>query len=197
MSKLLKLIAAGALALSLTGCATFYVDTATKEVPATAYKKPATPKPVQALFEFQTKGVANAAATKYLSAQVMEQIKSSGLFSELQDTLVADGALLSVVLNNVPLNDDAFSKGFVTGLTFGLAGSQVSDGYILTMKYLPSPQAPAIAKTARHAIHAVLGAKEAPTNGIKMDSMELAVTTMTRQIVSTGLDALSRDPGFN
>lgn len=197
MNKLLKLVASSMLAISLTGCATFYVDTATKEIPAAAYKKPASPKPVQALFEFQTKGVANAAATKFLSAQVMDQIKNSGLFSELKDTPVADGALLSVVLNNVPLDDNAFGKGFVTGLTFGLAGSQVSDGYVLTMKYIPTAQAPAINKTARHAIHAVLGAKEAPANGVKMDSIDLAVTTMTRQIVSAGLDDLSRDPGFN
>lgn len=196
MNKLLKLTAIGLSALALSGCASFYVDTATKEIPVEAYKKPASAKPVQVVFEFQTKGVANAAATKLLSPQVMEQIKGSGLFSEVKETPVADGALLSVVLNNVPLTDDAFSKGFVTGLTFGLAGSQVSDGYICTMKYLPAPQAAPITKTARHAIHTVLGAKEGPANGTKMESVEMAVKTMTRQIVSTALDDLSHDPAF-
>lgn len=182
--------------LSLTGCASFYVDTATKEVAADAYKKPATPRPVQVVFEFQTKGVANARAAQFLAPQVKDQIRDSGLFSEMKDTPVEGGALLSVVLNNVPLTDDAFGKGFVTGLTFGLAGSQVTDGYVCTMKYVPQPQAPAISKTTRHAIHAVLGAKEAPANGTKMDSLELAVKTMTRQIVSAALDELSRDPEF-
>lgn len=196
MSKLLRSIAVGLLALSMTGCASFYVDTATKEIPVEAYKKPASPKPVQVVFEFQTKGVANATATQFLSPQVMEQIKGSGLFSELKETPVADGALLSVVLNNVPLTDNAFGQGFVTGLTFGLAGSQVSDGYVLNMKYIPTAQAPAINKTARHAIHTVMGAKEAPTNSTKVDSLELAAKTMTRQIVSTALDDLSRDPAF-
>lgn len=196
MNKLLSFIAAGLLVLSMTGCATFYVDTATKEIPAEAYKKPASPKPVQAVFEFQTKGVANASATKFLSPQVMDQIKGSGLFSELKEMPVADGALLSVVLNNVPLTDNAFGQGFVTGLTFGLAGSQVSDGYVLTMKYIPTSQTPAISKTARHAIHTVMGAKEAPANGTKVDSLDLAAKTMTRQIVSTALDDLSRDPAF-
>ena len=180
--------------LALTGCASFYVDTATKEVPA--YQKPASPHPVQVVFEFQTKGVTNARATQYLAPQVLEQIKSSGLFSDLKTTPVESGALLSIVLNNVPLTDDAFGKGFVTGLTFGLAGSQVSDGYVCTMKYLAQPQAPAISSTARHAIHAVMGAKDAPANGTRMDSLEMAVKTMTRQIVSTALDALSRDPEF-
>lgn len=182
--------------LSLTGCASFYVDTATKEVAAADYKKPTSPRPVQVVFEFQTKGVANARATQFLAPQVLEQIKGSGLFSELKDTPVEGGAMLSVVINNVPLTDDAFGKGFVTGLTFGLAGSQVSDGYVCTLKYLSQPQAAAINKTTRHAIHTVLGAKGAPTNGTKMDSLELAVKTMTRQIVSAALDELSHDPEF-
>ncbi len=182
--------------LFLTGCASFYVDTATREVPAEAYGKPASPHPVQVVFEFQTKGVANARASQYLAPLVMEQIKGSGLFSELKTTPVAGGALLSIVLNNVPLTDDAFGKGFVTGLTFGLAGSQVSDGYVCTMKYLAQPQAPAISSTARHAIHTVMGAKGAPANGARMDNLETAVKTMTRQIVSTALDALSHDPEF-
>lgn len=182
--------------LALTGCASFYVDTATKEIPVDAYQKPASPHPVQVVFEFQTKGVTNARATQYLAPQVLEQIKSSGLFSDLKTTPVEGGALLSIVLNNVPLTDDAFGKGFVTGLTFGLVGSQVSDGYVCTMKYLAQPQAPAISSTARHAIHTVMGAKDAPANGTRMDSLEMAVKTMTRQIVSTALDALSRDPEF-
>lgn len=197
MKKLFGFLAAGLLAASLTGCATSYVDTATKEVPAAAFKKPATPKPVQVVFEFQTKGVANAAATKLLSTQVTDQIKGSGLFAEVQSTPVANGALLSVVLNNVPLSDDAFSKGFVTGLTFGLAGSQVTDGYVCSIKYLPGGQAPAITKSAQHAIHTVLGAKEAPANATPSENVEAAVRTMTRQVVSTALNELSRDPGFN
>lgn len=196
MKKLFGFLAAGLLLANMTGCASFYLDTATKEIPVEAYKKPAAPKPVQVVFEFQTKGVANATATKYLSAQVVDQIKGSGLFSEVKDTPVADGALLNVVLNNVPLTDDAFSKGFVTGLTFGLAGSQVSDGYVCTIKYLPSPQDAAINKTARHAIHTVMGAKEGPNNGTKVENLEVAVKTMTRQVVSTALDDLSRDPAF-
>lgn len=196
MRKLFIFMATGLLLANLTGCASYYLDTATKEIPVEAYKKPVAPKPVQVVFEFQTKGVANATATKYLSAQVVDQVKGSGLFSEVKDTPVADGALLNVVVNNVPLTDDAFSKGFVTGLTFGLAGSQVSDGYICTLKYLPSSQAPSISKTARHAIHTVMGAKGEPANGTKMESIDTAVKTMARQIVSTALDELSRDSEF-
>lgn len=196
MKKLLLSIAVAWLTLGLTGCASIYVDTATKEIPASTFKKTASPKPVQFIFDFQTKGVANATATKYLSEQVTAQVKESGLFSSVQSEPVADGGLLSLVINNVPLTEDAASKGFVTGLTFGLAGSQVTDGYICTVKYLPSAQGAAISKTARHAIHAVLGAKEDPPNATKAENIEVAVRTMTRQVVSNVLNDLSQDTGF-
>lgn len=196
MKKLLSALAFASVVLTLPGCASFYIDKATQEVPSTAFKKPVSPKPVQILFEFQTKGVANTAATNFLGPQIIGQIKESGLFSEVRDTPTPDGALLSVAINNVPLSDDAFSKGFVTGLTFGLAGSQVSDGYICTMKYTPTTQSSPITKTARHAIHTVMGAKEGPINGTKVDTLEIGVRTMTRQIVSTTLDELSKDIEF-
>lgn len=196
MSKLLAVLAFASAVLTLPGCASFYVDKGTQEIPTTAYKKPVSPKPVQVLFEFQTKGIANAPATNLLRPKIIDQIKESGLFSEVKETPVTDGALLSVSLNNVPLSDDAFSKGVVTGLTFGLAGSQVSDGYICTMKYTPTSQSAPITKVARHAIHTVVGAKEGPANGTKVDNIETGVYMMTRQIVSTALDELSRDPEF-
>ena len=193
-----KLFTAMAVSMTvvLSGCASIYVDKSTPEIPSSAFKKPASPKPVQVLVEFQNKGVANATVTNILAPKIIDQIKESGLFSEVRNTPTPDGSLLSVTLNNVPLTDDAFNKGFVTGLTFGLAGSQVSDGYVCTLKYTPSAQSLPITKTARHAIHAVLGAKEGPANGIKVDSIEVGVYTMTRQILSTALDELSRDTGF-
>lgn len=196
MRRLLPRLALFFAALMLSGCASVYLDNATKEIPASEFKKPAAPKPVQLLFEFQTKGVPNASITKLLSPLIADQIKASGLFSEVQETPVANGALLSVTLNNVALTDDAFNKGFVTGLTFGLAGSQVSDGYVCTARFTPAAQAAPISKTARHAIHAVLGAKDAPANATRVDNFDTAALMMTRQVISNVLNDLSRDPGF-
>lgn len=193
--RLLLAASLGASAL-LTGCASFYVDTATKEVPAAEFRKVAEPKPVQFLFEFQTKGVANARATDLLRGPVVEQVKGTGLFAALEDKPVAGSAILSVKLNNVPLTDNAFGKGFVTGLTFGLAGSQVSDGYVCTVEYLGAGTAEPVKKTARHAIHTVIGAKGAPENGVAAESAEVAVRTMTRQVISAALKELSDDPVF-
>ena len=189
-------LAAGLLLVTaLTGCANFYVDSSTKEIPVAQYRKPVQPHPVQVLFEFQTKGVANAQATNMLKARVVEQVKASGLFTAVGDA-PAGGATLSITLENVPLSDDAFSKGFVTGLTFGLAGSKVSDGYICTATYRSGDDAQPIVKKARHAIHTTLGAASQPGNAEKADGIEDAVTKMTRQIVSNVLHDVTQDPTF-
>ncbi len=187
----------GGVALSvLTGCATHYVDGATKGVQASAFKRPAAPAPVQFLYEFETKGVANAQATDYTRKMVQDQVSSSGLFSSIESKPVAGGALLSVKLNNVPMQDDAFSKGFVTGLTFGLAGSQVSDGYICTVSYTAPGQQQPIVKTARHVIHTTIGAAKSPGDAKEVKDIGEAVTMMTNQVLSTALNDLSQDPSF-
>lgn len=194
-SALRALVMIGTLAAStlLTGCATVYVDTATKEVPVSAMKKPAQVKPTQVVFEFQTKGAPNSAATGMLKDAVLKQVSESGLFAPAGSN---GSAMLTVAINNIPLTNDAASKGFVTGLTFGLAGSAVTDGYVCTLSYLPAGQTTPIVKTTRHAIHATLGnATPPPGAGQPMDAAT-AVKTMARDIVSNALRDLSLDPAF-
>jgi len=182
--------------LTLTGCANMYVDGNTREINTTSFRQPSPKKPVQFMFEFQTKGVANAHATKFLKDRVVDQIKNSGLFSEVSESPVSGNALLSLTINNVPVTDDAFSKGFVTGLTFGLAGSQVTDGYVCSVRYLGGDAGTPVVKQARHAIHTTIGAAAEPQNATKAANAEEAVTTMVRQVISNVLNDLSHDPAF-
>ncbi|MDR3383539.1 hypothetical protein [Cupriavidus basilensis] len=181
----------------LTGCASTYVDTATKEVPVASMKKPEQPKQVQLVFEFQTQGAPNARVTSFLKEDVAKQVKESGLFSTVATEPVPGAPLLSVTLNNVPLTTDAASKGFVTGLTFGLAGSAVTDGYICTVSYLPAGQSTPIVKTARHAIHTTLGNASPPAGAVKSESMAVAAQKMTRDVLSNALKDLSDDASFH
>lgn len=180
----------------LGGCASAYLDGTTKEIPVAQFKRPATPAPVQVLFDFQTKGVTNAQASALLRERVVAQVKASGLFSEVGMNAVPNGAVLSITLNNVPLSDDAFAKGFVTGLTFGLAGSQVSDGYVCTASYRASGDAAPLVKQARHAIHTTMGAAATPGNATKMPDHKEAAFQMTSQVISNVLNDLSQDPEF-
>lgn len=180
----------------LSGCASVYVDTATKAVPVSEIKKVAQPKPVRLVFEFQTKGAPNPRATDFLKETVTEQVKTSGMFSAIDSTSPNDG-ILNVTLNNVPLTEDAASKGFVTGLTFGLAGSAVTDGYVCTVTYLAPGKTQPVTKTARHAIHTVLGNASAPAGAVKADGFDIAVRTMTKDVLSNALRDLSHDAAFN
>ncbi len=202
MSALMNWARRTALGLFLTttvllgGCASAYLDGSTKEIPTAQFKKPASPAPVQVLFDFQTKGVANAQATALLRDRVIAQVKASGLFSDASANATPNGAVLSITVNNVPLTDDAFSKGFVTGLTFGLAGSQVSDGYVCTATYRASNDAAPLTKQARHAIHTTMGAAATPGNATKMPDHKEAAFQMTSQVVSNLLNDLSHDANF-
>lgn len=182
-------------ASAFTGCASFYVDTALPDVKSQDIKKPATPKPVQLLFTFQTKGAPNAAATNFLKAQVTDLVKTSGLFAAVSDT--PDANVLNVTLNNIALTDDAAAKGFMTGFTFGLVGSTVTDGYVCTVDYLPAAGGTKLSHEVKHAIHTGLGAGSAPPNIKPAANGEEAVRTMTRQIVNSGLKKLADDPRFS
>lgn len=185
------------LAASLTtGCASFYVDTGLADLKPEEIKKTERAQPVQLLFEFQTKGSLNAGATEYLKNQVTDIAKASGMFSDVSTIPASNGSTLAITLNNVPVTDDAFAKGFVTGFTFGLAGNTVTDGYICTINYIPSNGAPKLTKTLRHAIHTTVGAESAPKNAKKSENMEDAVRTMTRQVVANALNELRNDSAF-
>lgn len=191
-----RVLAGLLLVAALSGCASVFVDAGTREVAASDYRKPEQVQPVQLLFEFQTQGVPSAQATGHLKARIADQVRASGLFSEVGDGPVKGGASLSIVLNNVPLTDNTFAKGFMTGLTLGLAGTEVGEGYVCTATFRPSADAPPVVKKARHAIYTTLGAKGRPANSVKVDNLADAVYQMTRQIVSNVLNEVSRDPVF-
>ncbi len=180
----------------LTGCATHFVDGAIKEVPNSQFTRSVQPRPVQVLAEFQTRGVANARATAMTKDMIAENVRSTGLFSEVTETPAPGAGVLSITVNNVPLSDDAAAKGFIAGLTFGAAGQQVTDGYVCTVSFLPAGQSKPIVKTAKHAIHTTVGASAPPANAYKAADIQDALRTMVRQVMSVALSDLSRDPDF-
>lgn len=183
-------------ALGTSGCATIYVDGALKDVDASQVRKPSRPQDSQVLFTFQSKGTANAKATAFLKDEVVKTVEASGLFASIGPDPSMSGAILNITLNNVPVDDSAFAKGFATGLTFGLVGNQVSDGYVCTVEYLPPGGSQKILATSRHALHTTVGAKGAPANSTKAKNINEAVLTMARQVVTAALKDLSQDQVF-
>lgn len=184
----------------LGGCVTPYVDTSLKDLTPADKVQVVHPQPVQLVFEFQTKGTANSQVSDLLKPIVLTAVKASGAFSDVSDTPPANGALLHITLDNVELNDtvnDAYRKGAVTGLTFGLVGNTVGDGYICTVDYLAGAGAPKITKTVRDAIYTSIGATTTePPHAQKMKSLKEAGEYMTRVVIENGINELAKDPSF-
>ncbi len=181
----------------LGGCAAFYVDGHAPEVPAAQFRQPAQPVEVQLLWEFQTNGVANARATEMLKGRVREQLSASGLFAKVSEAHTPGSGLLTLTVNNVALSDDAAAKGFVAGLTFGLAGQTVGDGYEGTLRYSsPRVGTGPLVKSGKHVIYTSIGTGGPPEGAQKMASVDEAVTTMLRQLISRTLNDLSQDLAF-
>jgi len=158
------------------------------------------PQPVQVLIQFQTKGAPNGRATKYVKQQVLDTVKASGLFSDISEAPTANGAILSIVINNVVAPKDAQeaeAKGFVTGATFFIAGSNVADYYDCTVDYVAGPAAPKITRTAHHTMITQLGLiNKPPVDAVKVGAIKDAVFMMVRQIVSNPLNQIGKDPAF-
>lgn len=180
------------LALSLSACMTphSYVDQSLGEPHYADLKKSASPQPIQLLVEFQSKGVANARATEAAKPRVYEQVSQSGLFSQVSYDPVPSGRKLSISINNVPLTDDVAAKGFGVGLTFGLVGTMVTDGYICTVNYV-EPGRDAVTKVVKHAIYTTIGNASGPA-GLQPMPLQQAADTMIRQIVARSLEEIDQ-----
>ena len=175
----------------LSGCLTtkMYVDPALPVVTKAELPAISDPQPAALLFEFRTKGNPNARATKEVRPMVISALQESGLFSTLTDTTNDPaGAQLKIVIDNIPLTDNAAAKGFGTGLTFGLAGSMVTDGYVATATYTANGKT--TETTVKHAIHTTVGNHGGP-DGLEAVPMQTAVSTIVNQMVLTALKNLA------
>ncbi|WP_027797131.1 hypothetical protein [Paraburkholderia acidipaludis] len=192
MSRAATLVGTASLALSLSACMTphSYVDNSLGEPNASALKKPATPQPIQLLVEFQTKGVTNARGTDYVKSHIYEQVSQSGLFSQVSYDPVPSGRKLSIVINNVPLTDNVAAKGFGVGLTFGLIGTMVTDGYECTASYV-EPGHESVDKVVKDAIYTTVGNASGP-EGLKPMPIQQASETVLRQMVGKSLEELDQ-----
>ena len=194
---------AAAVALCLTllsGCSTYYVADTLHDLAANEKVKVANAEPVQLLFEFREKGVIDATTTEQAKSEVQREVHDSGLFSYMTDDPVPNGAVLTIVINDVPLTDDprsAYDKGLVTGATLGLVGNTIGDSFICTIDYLPRANSQKITRSLRDAIYMSMGATTtAPQHVREMSNLDEANKTMIRQLVSNTLNELAKGEAF-
>jgi hypothetical protein len=197
---LAAIVAAGVAAASGPARAAEYIGSSLTDVKPEDKAVVGNPQPVQVLIQFQTKGAPNGRATKYVKQQVLDTVKASGLFSDVSEAPTANGAILSVVINNVAAPKDlqeAEAKGFVTGATFFIAGNNVADYYDCTVDYVAGPSATKITRNAHHSLITQVGLiNKPPTGAVKVGAIKDAVFMMVRQIVSNPLNEIGKDPAF-
>lgn len=189
-------VLAAALTASLSGCMTLnsYIDPALPTVRAEELRASRPAQPVHMLFEFRTKGAANARATELAKPIVLETVRSTALFSDVAEAPVAGGRTLTIVIDNVPITQDAAARGFATGLTFGLAGNMVTDGYVCTATYTAPGAAPK-KKEVNHALHTTIGNAEGP-KGLTAMKPDEAFPVIVRQLTLNALQAIRKDAGL-
>lgn len=182
--------------VAMTGCLStkMYVDPALPVIDKADLAESGNAGPVQVLFEFRTKGNANPKATAEIRPRVIAVTSESGIFNSVTSSALQEsGGQLKVVIDNIVLTDNAAAKGFGTGLTLGLAGSLVTDGYVCTAAYTRNGKT--TETTAKHAIHTTVGNHKGPEGLVAMEP-QAAIHQVMDQLVWNALKQLSDQGAF-
>lgn len=179
-----------ALGAAPLNAAKFYVDAKLGDVKPEDVIKVADPQPAQVLIEFQTDGVANAKATKYIKPLSTAVINDRHIFSEISEQPVANRTILTIVYNNIT-EKGAAGKGVKVGLTFGLAAVAVTDRYKVHFELLRGPGTTPLTCDVEHALIMTMGKKEDPTLGIPVAKVDLGAKMIVDQVMAHGLNCLA------
>jgi hypothetical protein len=148
--------------LMLTGCISprSFVDPSFPKVAYEDIKKRNEPLRLKLVVEFQRSGKPYPRADSTLRDNAERILRASGMVTPVADP---SGGEIKVVVNNFGDVGSAFAKGFGTGLTFGLIGSTVTDGY--EMSIFITANGKTISRTGiKHAIHTAIGNTSIPAN---------------------------------
>jgi hypothetical protein len=172
----------------LTGCLStkHYIDPTLPKVDIATLKQPASPQPVQVFFEFQTNGTTNTKATEYVRPIVLDTIKKSKLFSDVVVAPATAPRKLFITINNLGNLDEAKARGFTTGLTFGMAGSLVTDGYQMTASDDMAGK-DEVKHSYKHAMYTTIGNADGPaglTEVPKADAVRLVMEGLTLNLLN-------------
>ncbi len=155
MFKKLCLVALLALfSFSLAGCMSpkSFVDPTYPKVSYDVVKKRPTSLRLKLIVEFQRDGEHFPKVDSTLRDNAERVLRASGVIAPVSDE--GEGTI-KIVVNNI-VEKGAAAKGFGTGLTFGLAGTTVTDAYEMTISITANGKT--IERTAiKHALHTAIG----------------------------------------
>jgi hypothetical protein len=177
-----------AVTVMLTGCLSTkrYIDPTLPKVDIASLKQPAVKQPVQVFFEYQTNGTTNLKATEYVRPIVIDTLKKSKLFSDVVTAPATAQRKLFITINNLANLDDAKTRGFTTGLTLGMSGTLVTDGFLMTASDSMAGK-DEVKHSYKHAMYTTIGNADGPA-GLKEvpkeDSVRLVMDGMTLNLLN-------------
>ena len=173
------------LSLVMTGCVSSYVVPLLPHVTYEELLAARSARPVVLTVEFQRNGAPHRGANASVRERVTKVLTTSKVFSVISVERLENADELKIVLNNVADLGDAAGKGALTGLTFGAAGSTVTDGYVMTATFTRAGQPP-VEKVYRHALLSTVGSAKGP-EGLKpmgvMDAFDQVVQDLVLNLI--------------
>lgn len=161
--KLSYIIAIICIPYVLTGCisAKSYVDPKYGAISYADAKKPGKSHEAKIDIEFQRNGEHMPRVDKELRTNVEKIFLNSGVVTPSAN---ATDITIKITCNNIADVKGAMAKGFGAGLTFGAAGTAVTDFYQVTIELKQGGTV--VEKKYDHAIHTTIGNKAAPVEGV-------------------------------
>lgn len=152
-----------------------------------------TPTPVALTVKGFTQGRENERATEFWTRQFSKALTDSQVLVPATGTEPPTHKL-AIEMDNVGDLGAAAGKGFVTGLTLGLVGSTVTDGYVMRASFT-APNDRGSRHEYKHAIHSMIGNTSAP-EGVETMSPVEAVIRVVEDLVARMLRDLKTDGQF-
>ena len=151
----MRLVPLFASLLVLSGCMSLksYVDPTYHKAGYENVQRLAQPLPVKVDVLFQRNGSHLAAGDSELRGHVERTLRATGVFTPA--TADSKGTI-SIIGNNIADLAEARKQGFKTGLTFGGAGSTVTDNYKFSCSYQPAGGEEK-SFSYQHALHSTIG----------------------------------------
>jgi len=169
-----------AASLLLTGCVSTksFVDPTFAKVSYGDLTKRSAPLRLRLTVEFQRNGQPLPRADATLRDNAERVLFDSGLIAPVDDE--GEGEI-RIVMNNIADMRDAAAKGLGAELTFGLAGSTVTDAYEMWVSI--TVHGKTIGRTAfKHALHTAIGHVNTPP-GLEGVSPNVAFGRVTEQLL--------------
>lgn len=175
-----NLLAVVLLAGTLTGCITpkSYVDPSFAKATYNDIKAVDKKYESQVQIEFQRNGELLEAVESEVRGHVERTLRASGVITPNKDA----NFTLKVTINNLADMGEAFTKGFGTGLTFGAAGSTVTDYYEIEIVYT-AEDGKVTTNNYKHALHTTIGNADAPIEGVPETTIAAGFGTIVEQTI--------------